>query len=120
MVEKCKIQREKKKKTTFLSFIISADGIEMDPAKVEAVLNWETLKSMKDVQCSLGSTTNFYRYFINKYSNLCQPFVQPIEEIRKTGKPIKIRKNPLCPGLQNVIQSSRDVAENRFCDIILF
>ena len=35
-------------KTTFLSFIISADSIEMDPAKVEAVLNWETPNSVKD------------------------------------------------------------------------
>ena len=34
--KKCEFNVEK---TTFLDFIISADGIEMDPAKVEAVLN---------------------------------------------------------------------------------
>ena len=44
--EKCEFNVEK---TTFLGFIISADGIEIDPAKVEAVLNWETPNSVKDV-----------------------------------------------------------------------
>src|SRR5258706_6173291 len=44
----------------------------MDPTKVEAVLNWETPNSVKDVQCFLGFA-NFYRRFIHKYSNLCQP-----------------------------------------------
>ena len=68
-VEKCKFNMEK---TSFLGFIISADSIEMDPAKVEAVLNWETPGSVKDVQCFLGFA-NFYRWFIHKYSNLCQP-----------------------------------------------
>lgn len=44
----------------------------MDPEKVNAVLNWETPKSVKDIQCFLGFA-NFYRRFINKYSHLCQP-----------------------------------------------
>src|SRR5258706_9551396 len=67
--EKCEFNVEK---TTFLGFIISADGIEMDPAKIEAILEWETPNSVKDVQCFLGFA-NFYRRFIHKYSNLCQP-----------------------------------------------
>ena len=59
-------------KISFVEFIISANGIEMDSAKVEAVLNWETPGSVKDIQCFLGFA-NFYRRFIHKYSNLCQP-----------------------------------------------
>jgi hypothetical protein len=39
--EKCEFSVEK---TTFLGFVISADGIEMDPAKVDAILNWEAPK----------------------------------------------------------------------------
>ena len=35
-VEKCEFSVEK---TTFLGFVISTDGIEMDPAKVEAIYN---------------------------------------------------------------------------------
>ena len=45
--KKCEFNVEK---TTFLAFIISADGIEMDPAKVKALLNWETPNSVKDIQ----------------------------------------------------------------------
>jgi len=59
-------------KTTFLGFIISEEGLEIDPEKVNAVLNWETPKSVKDIQCFLGFA-NFYRYFIHRYSHLCQP-----------------------------------------------
>src|SRR5258706_13158689 len=67
--EKCKFSMEK---TTFLGFVISADGIEMDPAKVDAILNWEDPNCVKDVQCFLGFA-KFYRRFIHKYSNICQP-----------------------------------------------
>jgi len=44
--EKCKFSVQK---TTFLGFIISEEGLEMDPEKVNTVLNWETLKSVKDI-----------------------------------------------------------------------
>ena len=67
--EKCEFNVEK---TMFLRFIISVDGIEMDLANVEAVLNWETPNSVKDIQCFLGFA-NFYRRFINKYLYICQP-----------------------------------------------
>src|SRR6201992_377447 len=59
-------------KTTFLGFIISEDGIEMDPAKINAILDWETPKNVRDVQCFLGFA-NFYQRFILKYLNLYQP-----------------------------------------------
>jgi len=44
--EKCEFSAQK---TTFLGFIISEEGLEMDPEKVNAVLNWETPKSVKDI-----------------------------------------------------------------------
>jgi len=65
--EKCEFSVQK---TTFLGFIISEEGLEMDPEKVNAVLNWEIPKSIKDIQCFLGFA-NFYRRFIHKYSYLC-------------------------------------------------
>lgn len=36
-VDKCEFAMEK---TTFSEFVISVEGIEMDPAKVDIVLNW--------------------------------------------------------------------------------
>src|SRR6201992_4317340 len=41
-------------KTIFLGFIISEKGIEMDTAKINAILDWETPKNVRDVQCFLG------------------------------------------------------------------
>jgi len=67
--EKCEFSVTK---TTFLGFIISEEGIEIDPEKVNAVLNWEAPKSVKDIQCFLGFA-NFYHRFIHRYLDLCQP-----------------------------------------------
>jgi len=43
----------------------------MDSEKVNAVLNWEAPKSMKNFQCFLGFA-NFYRCFIHRCSHLSQ------------------------------------------------
>src|SRR5258706_15074906 len=67
--EKCKFNVEK---TTFLGFVISPDGIEIDPVKISAIVDWQSPASIKDIQCFLGFA-NFYQRFIYKYSNLCQP-----------------------------------------------
>ncbi len=49
--------------TSFLGYIISADGVAMDEKKINSVLNWPTPKTTKDLQCFLGFA-NFYRRFI--------------------------------------------------------
>jgi len=59
-------------KTTFLSFIISEDSLEIDAKKANTVLNWEILNSIKNILCFL-SFANFYHYFIYRYWYLCQP-----------------------------------------------
>ena len=44
--EKCEFETNK---TTFVGFVISQQGIEMDPKIVSAVLNWEVPKPIQDV-----------------------------------------------------------------------
>ena len=44
----------------------------MDPAKVSAILDWPTPKSVKEVQSFLGFA-NFYIKFIMHYSSLTYP-----------------------------------------------
>ena len=75
--EKCKFNVEK---STFLGFIILADSIEMDSAKIRAIIDWEAPKSVKDIQYFLGFA-NFYRRFIHKYSNLCQPLFNLLRKL---------------------------------------
>ena len=47
----------------------------MDPAKVQTILEWETPKSVRDVQCFLGFA-NFHRKFIRNYSKKVLPLTQ--------------------------------------------
>ena len=63
-IDKCEFGVTKIK---YLGLIISTEGISMDPEKVEAILNWETPTSVKEVQGFLGFT-NFYRRFIASFS----------------------------------------------------
>ena len=66
-------------KTTFLGFVISADGIKMDLAKVKDIYNWEAPKCVKDVQC-LFRFANFYQCFIHRYSVICQPLFELLKK----------------------------------------
>ena len=66
---KCELFKEK---TIFLGHVISAEGISCDPAKVEAVRQWTTPKSARQVQVFLG-TVNYYNRFIRNYSEIARP-----------------------------------------------
>ena len=65
--------------TTFLGFVISPDGILMDPKKVQAIRILEKLKCVRDLQCFLGFA-NFYRCFIEGYSRICQPMLNLLQK----------------------------------------
>ncbi|KAL0148819.1 hypothetical protein M9458_055828, partial [Cirrhinus mrigala] len=56
----------------FLGYIVSSEGIRMDPDKVKAVVDWPTPDSLKALQRFLGFT-NFYRRFIRNFSQLAAP-----------------------------------------------
>lgn len=64
-----------KTEVTYLGYVISTDGIKMDPAKVQAILDWETPKNVKDVRAFLGFA-NFYRRFIDNFSNTVSPMIE--------------------------------------------
>ncbi len=56
----------------FLGYIISSEGMRMDPDKVKAVVDWPTPDSRKALQRFLGFA-NFYRRFIRNFSQLAVP-----------------------------------------------
>lgn len=60
------------RKTKFLGFIIGTDGIAVDPAKIDAVRDWEIPKTVKGVQSFLGFC-NFYRRFVQNYGRIAKP-----------------------------------------------
>ncbi|KAL0147024.1 hypothetical protein M9458_057548, partial [Cirrhinus mrigala] len=56
----------------FLGYIISSEGVRMDPDKVKAVVDWPTPESRKALQRFLGFA-NFYRRFIRNFGQLATP-----------------------------------------------
>lgn len=61
-----------KPEVRYLGHIVSEQGVQTDPEKVAAVLNWPTPTSVKDVQRFLGFI-GFYRRFIKGFSSLARP-----------------------------------------------
>jgi len=62
----------KVKEVEFLGVVIEPKGVEIQKEKVEEVLNWPTLKNVKEVQKFLG-LANYYRQFIKDFAKLAVP-----------------------------------------------
>jgi transposase InsO family protein len=78
-LEKCAFDQQK---VSFLGFIISTDGISMDPEKVAAIQEWTTPKSVFDIQVFLG-LANFYRRFVKNYSKIATPLTALLKKNTK-------------------------------------
>jgi hypothetical protein len=96
-VDKCEFH---KTEVLYLGLVITTDGIRMDPKKVEAVLGWETPRSVRDVRAFIGFA-NFYRRFIHGFSDLVSPL------IALTRKDVKFSFSPAC-------QEAFDMLKTRF------
>lgn len=66
----------------FLGHVVNADGISMDPHKVDAVRNWPVPRTVLDIQRFLG-LTGFYRKFIAGYANLALPMTDLLKKDTK-------------------------------------
>ena len=61
-----------KSEVEYLGYIISADGVKMNPKKLDTITNWPAPTNVKELQSFLGFT-NFYRRFIDSYSGITLP-----------------------------------------------
>src|SRR5690606_32676612 len=68
-----------KTEVEFLGFIISTEGIKMDPKKVKDVLEWKTPQNVHDIQVFLGFA-NFYRRFIKNFSKVVAPITRLLKK----------------------------------------
>nr|GEX65637.1 DNA/RNA polymerases superfamily protein [Tanacetum cinerariifolium] len=59
----------------FLGHIVSAEGITMDPAKVEAITKWPRPTSVTEVRSFLG-LAGYYRRFVEGFSRLALPLTK--------------------------------------------
>ncbi|KAD3641324.1 hypothetical protein E3N88_30548 [Mikania micrantha] len=62
-------------KVAFLGHVISAEGIMMDPAKVEAITKWPTPTSVTEIRSFLG-LAGYYRRFVEGFSKIVLPLTQ--------------------------------------------
>ncbi|XP_027903645.1 uncharacterized protein LOC114163541 [Vigna unguiculata] len=59
----------------FLGHMISAQGISVDPSKVEVMLKWERPKSVIEIKSYVG-LAGYYKRFIEGFSKIVAPLTQ--------------------------------------------
>ncbi|KAI3739234.1 hypothetical protein L2E82_29633 [Cichorium intybus] len=85
----------------FLGHVVSAEGIKVDPAKIEAVMKWEPPKTPTEVRSFLG-LAGYYRRFIQDFSKIAVPLTQLTrKEVKfvwgeKQQEAFEILKKKLC------------------------
>ena len=54
---------------------MSAEGIRVDPTKIEAILNWKPPRNVTEVKCFLG-LVGYYRRFVKGFSVITSPITK--------------------------------------------
>ncbi|KAI7951025.1 hypothetical protein MJO29_009699 [Puccinia striiformis f. sp. tritici] len=76
---------------SFLGFVISSDGIRMDPDKLSTVVDWPYPETVCHLRKFLGFT-NFYRKFIDRFSEVSAPLTELTKNGVDVGQGLKAKE----------------------------
>lgn len=83
-LEKCAFFRQE---VGYLGHVISSKGVSTDPAKVEAVANWQRPRCVTEVRSFLGFAS-YYRRFVEGFAKLASPLHKLVADLSgKSKKP---------------------------------
>ncbi|KAK8623622.1 hypothetical protein V6N13_064989 [Hibiscus sabdariffa] len=67
------------KKITFLGHVVSAEGIQVDPGKIEAIVSWKQPKNVSEIWSFLG-LAGYYRRFVEGFSIIAAPLTKLLKK----------------------------------------
>ncbi|KAG8485854.1 hypothetical protein CXB51_019216 [Gossypium anomalum] len=67
------------REVTFLGHVVSAEGIKVDPQKIEAILEWKPPRSVSKIQSFLG-LAGYYKRFVEGFSMMAVPLTKLIRK----------------------------------------
>jgi hypothetical protein len=63
----------------FLGHVLTAEGVAVDPAKIDAVKEWEQPRNVTDIRSFLG-LAGYYRRFIENFSKIAKPMTNLLKK----------------------------------------
>jgi hypothetical protein len=87
----------------FLEHILTAEGIEVDPSKVEALSKWRQPSNVSEVRSFLGMA-GYYRRFIKGFSSIARPMTELLKRYHK------FVWTPKCEGSFQIIKKKLTIA----------